>query len=212
MELNIREMLVGNPIRLRYVFRFSTSRVQHPESVAEHSYYVCFYCLMIGKWCRSNGVDIRLEKLLQRAIVHDLEESRSGDFPRPFKHSEEYLTKALERASGIAYEQVLEPLVGKCGAMDELTVSWKESKDESPEGRVLEFADFLAVLSFMHEELGAGGNHSIHNHVKDMGSYFAKFNDDSYDFIRPLVEQAAAIMDGVFPAASGYASTRKKKV
>jgi 5'-deoxynucleotidase YfbR-like HD superfamily hydrolase len=203
MDLNIREMLIGSPVRLRYVYRFSTSRVHHPETVAEHSYYVVLYCMLIGEWCGSREqktiapLMVNMEKLMRRAVLHDLEESRSGDFPRPFKHSTHELHDMLERAGQIAFNQALGPTCeGKIPL--KLVLSWAESKDTSFEGRILEFADFLSVLSFMYEEAGSGGNRSIMEHVAEMGKYFDKFKSDHYDFIRPLVDQAEVIMKGVF--------------
>jgi 5'-deoxynucleotidase YfbR-like HD superfamily hydrolase len=218
MNLNVREMLVGHPVRLRYVYRFSTSRVQHPETVAEHSYYVCLYCLLIGRWCneqfgKHKKIDMGL--LLSRAVVHDMEESVSGDFPRPFKHSNSELKDMLEEASEHAINTVVEGLLGPtpnplpyASAHYDFHYYWKNSKDSSEEGLILEFADFLSVLSFMYEELGQGGNRSIANHVRDMEAYFLKFERKEFDFLLPLVEQAREVLREVFPrkgAAGGQA-------
>ena len=41
--LDLKELLLGDPNRLRYVQRYSTSMVIHRENVAEHSYYVALY-------------------------------------------------------------------------------------------------------------------------------------------------------------------------
>ena len=216
MELNVKEMLIGHPVRLRYVFRFSTSRVQHPESVAEHSYYVCLYSLLIADWYNDavnswesqhdseESLDmVCVATLLRRAVIHDLEESRSGDFPRPFKHSDSDLKGILEQASHHAIEQVAEALLGKLSVSNrfpkQLVKVWDNAKDDSLEGRILEFADFLSVLSFMYEELGAGGNRSISNHVRDMDAYFGKFRGPDFEFIRPLVVQAGSMMLEIFP-------------
>lgn len=240
MELNIREMLNGNPSRLRYVFRFSTSRVNRPETVAEHSFYVAFYCLLIGRWVEENAAEFlennrprnepELEgglfnysgftsDLLQRALLHDLEEARSGDFPRPFKRSTPQLERMLEAASFQAFRQVAAALgnvhlddaektgpdihSAKATVWAEYCNCWLNSKDSTPQGLILEFADFLAVLSFMMGEGFGSGNHSIQEHVRDMDKYFEKFTSNpEYDFIRPLVDQAAILMKEVFQHGS----------
>lgn len=217
MNLNLRELIDGGPTRLRYVFRYSTCRVGQPESVAEHSYYVCLYALLIARWVDENktlplgedGHSVLLANLLQRAILHDLEEAISGDFPRNFKHSEPELEKMLATASQKAFEQLLTPIIDPPSSeadaeettsdiVDEYIVSWLDSKDGTPEGRILEFADFLAVLSFMRQEGAATDNRIIERHVKEMDKYFENFLQSGWDFIRPLVQQAAEMMGEMF--------------
>jgi 5'-deoxynucleotidase YfbR-like HD superfamily hydrolase len=215
VNLNIRELLDGNPVRLRYVFRYSTSRVQVPESVAEHSFYVALYCLFIGRWVLANcstdileggGISTEddrlagasfLADLLQRALLHDMEEARSGDFPRNFKRSTPELHAMLETASTHAMEQVVEGLTGPLNRDNpigaELCACWQNSKNDTVAGRVLEFADFLSVLSFLLQE----DNRIIKRHVGDMHTYWQRFLGRDYDFIRPLVDQAGAIMTEV---------------
>jgi len=199
MELNIRELISGSPSRLRYVWRFSTSRVQHPESVAEHSYYVCLYALLIGERCISSATCdkmIDLQNLLRRAIVHDLEEAKSGDFPRLFKNSKPELKKLLDAVSLTAFSQLMHDVVDHTTAMKYNRI-WEDAKDETPEGRILEFADFLCVLGFFNHE-HEGGNRTVHNHIQDMQGYFHIFHDKRFDFIRPLVDQSSLLMQEIF--------------
>lgn len=215
MNLNIREMIDGPPSRLRYVFRYSTSRVEHPESVAEHSYFVAFYCLLIARWFNENNEtdedEVSTESLLQRAILHDLEEAISGDVPRSFKHSSPDVKEMLDKAAQKAFVQVIEPVCGKQNeraegeevsdeddaygpsVTDEYICSWLDSKDGTVEGRILEFADYLAVLGFMMQEGAHDGNKVIKRHVAEMHRYFARFEGREFDFIRPLVQQAGEL-------------------
>lgn len=206
MTLNIQELISGIPARLRYVIRYSTSRVLHHESVAEHSYFVGLYALMIGRWCRRQGLRISVEKLLTRATLHDLEEARSGDFPRPFKYSSPELRNLLETASELAYKQIMERILsgdpkGKA-EQRELLDCWKSSKDDTMEGMILEFSDFLSVLGYMMHEGLANGNKIVEQHVADMDKYFSKFEQPWYDFIRPLIDQAAMMMVTLFNTRS----------
>src|SRR5258706_8989645 len=137
MNLNIKELIEGRPERLRYVFRYSTTRVISPESVAEHSYFVAFYCMMIGHWLNgdSEGVTVSMRKLLERALVHDLEEAVTGDFPREFKHSNKDVQEALKDASRIGFVQIITALTGDSDLyIDYLIKTWTTAKANSPEG------------------------------------------------------------------------------
>lgn len=218
MKLSIREMIDGGVARLRYTFRYSTSRVEHPESVAEHSYFVAFYCMLIAEWYKYNAVpvlskdeqdaglmveeELNETMLLKKAIMHDLEEARSGDFPRNFKHSSPELKQILDVAAERALIQLIEPLLEEPSGLnvgsvpnhvDRLIHYWTDAKDQSLEGRILEFADYLAVLGFLLQEGAHDGNRVIKQHVAEMNKYMAKFERPAFDFIRSLVQQASVL-------------------
>lgn len=197
MELNVKEMIGGGPARLRWVYRYSTSRVRHPESVAEHSFFVAFYTLCVGWWVKDEGYKLDLLQVMERAILHDLEEAVSGDFPRSFKHSDREMKRMLDIAAEKAFHQLLNPVVGDehvSPAHELFFRTWHDSKDHTLEGRVLEFCDFLAVLGFLLQEGMGEGNGMIGIHVADMSTYYGKFQRPEFDFLRPLIQQAGSIM------------------
>lgn len=206
----MRELLMGFPARLRYTHRFNTCRVSHPESVAEHCFYVALAADAVFDWIASRGeqywldlvgpvagsvvpaVALDKEKLraLEKALKHDLEESRTGDFPRPFKHSDSAVKQALTAAADAAMATVC----ARIWPDDQKTAwnwinVWRRSKDTSYAGRVVEFCDFLSVLSFFAQE-ALDNNASLREHFQTMASYIGTFDDPAYDFIRPLVQQA----------------------
>ena len=200
MILNLERLLCGHAARLRYVRRFGTCRVHHPESVAEHCYYVALYASLIARWLTPRATDspVDWQQLMLRVVLHDLEESRSGDMPRPFKYSadSERLADALNNASRIAFEQVASEIVGESTA-EELTAIWAAAKAPDLEGRIVEFADFLSVVSFFAQE-GRDRSDSLEDHLVEMRGYVEQFDADAYDFIRPLVDDVYGILQNVF--------------
>lgn len=212
-RLDVEEMLVGDPIRLRYVWRYSSCRVNHRESVAEHSYYVALYAALIGQWLQRNplqfvdsaGNEQRLvhrlswERLMIRAVLHDLEEGRTGDMPRFFKHSTPALTAMLEDAATQAFSQIVGKLVDEDWA-NRLVRNWLVAKDDRLEGRVIAFADFLSVLAFIIQEMKSGNRDAV-EHITELEGYYANFETDGYAALRPLVEQTGVIMRRFFHAS-----------
>ncbi len=207
MNLSIQELLAGNPARLRNTWRYSTCRVAQPESVAEHSYYVAFYCLMVGTWVRDNErAEVHFGRMLAKALVHDLEESVSGDFPRSFKYSDPHLREMLEGASNVAMSQVLLKLIPPEGGKAPETVAarakildyWATAKDSTTEGLILEFCDYLSVLSFLLQEMQSG-NQTVGRHVDDVRKYADKFLHSDYEFLRSLERDAAKVVQHLFP-------------
>lgn len=184
---------MGAPMQLRYVKRFSTCRVLHPESVAEHSYYTALYALFICHYLKQHKswvVDEGL--LLRRALLHDFEESRTGDIIRTFKRSNEVLESAIEVGASDAMDDILKKLFKSRTLQEFFYVEWGEAKDQTVEGRIVKFADFLSVVSYMCEELRSA-NATMREHVLCMREYIELFDSAEYAFLGDLLEQAREV-------------------
>lgn len=207
-HLDVRYLLTGTPIRMRYVNRWSTSRVSFPENVAEHSYFVCLYSMMVARWYVNNstGAEVAGDEaqesfigyVLQKAVLHDIEEARTGDVHRPFKYSDSRLRDAMKMASSIAAEQTLHPIFPyDDGEQDALIHLWNTAKDHKTAGRIVSFADFLCVLAFIKQE----GRDVVQTLcLETLPSHAQEFNGPEYDFIRPLVDQAQSFLKEIFSA------------
>lgn len=197
MNLNITEMLCGDPVRLRYVNRYSTCRVNHQETVAEHSYFVGLYASLIGLWCEHNNIKLAWSSLMLRTMVHDMEEACSGDWPRHFKHSDDDLAANLDRVAKIAITRMSKRLTEMEDPGTVIIHLWTVAKDDTPEGRIVAFADFLSVLSYVSQE-HMSGNVFAMEHVQHLDDYFEGFKNAGFDFIRPLVNQAGDFLRSLF--------------
>lgn len=205
--LSLHALLNGHVTRLRFVKRFNTVLVTHPETVAEHSYYVSLYAMLITRWyncCTTkqySGSVADMGTVLQKCLLHDLDECRTGDFPRLFKYSDPVLKIALDHASNTAFREItgeLYPDIDGSDMRTSLRVIWEEAKDnEVIEGRIVAFADYLAVLSFMYFE-NALSNPMMKDNRDSMVKYMLSFDKADFDFLRPLVEEAHAITQEVF--------------
>lgn len=193
--LNLKEMLIGMPTRLRYVDRFSTCRVIKKESVAEHCFYVALYCLFIAWWCNDQDMPVKLNEyqILSRALLHDFDEAATGDVPRFFKYSDPALKTHLEQVAEKGVHQIASKLWNGSSTIYAVTDIWKNAKNDTPEGRILEFADFLSVLSYSWEEVRQS-NVIMGEHLTDMAAYYQRFTAHEFNFIRPLINEARAIL------------------
>lgn len=196
--LSIKEMLIGMPVRLRYVDRFSTCRVMKKESVAEHSFYVAFYSLMIAWWCETKaamrlGSAVDLGLLFAKTLLHDIDEAATGDVPRFFKYSDATLKNHLDEVAQKGVYQIAKKLWDEASTIDRIESHWKNAKDDTTEGKILEFADFLSVLSYAAEEIRSS-NFTMREHLTSMVEYYEKFTTEDFNFIRPLVEEARTIL------------------
>jgi putative hydrolases of HD superfamily len=201
--MNLRELLNGDCNRLRYVTRYSTAFVAQKESAAEHIYFVTLYSFCIAEWVESN-THYHVDKLLllKRAILHDLEEARTGDIYRPFKHSNPDLRELMEQQGLVEFKHIMTHVFSDSLRHDslqrELSDCWLLAKDEaSIEGLILSFADYLSVLGFMWNEAHIA-NSTMHIHYDSMYEYAQRFEKEKYEVIRPLVNQAKELWEEVF--------------
>ena len=211
MKLDLKELLVGTPTRLRYVVRFSTCHKVHPENVAEHSYYVALYSMWLYDWvCANSELEdyISLEELLRGALLHDLEEASTGDVNRLFKYSTPGLADAMHQAAREQFRTMLIKLFPSSDARTFTQIkgdqdTWDDCKNAQYwTGRILRFADFLSVLSYMMQEL-TNANITMRQHWTTMYAYAAEFDAPIYDFLRPLVNDARLLMEEAFYQAQG---------
>ena len=195
--LNVRELVTGRSSMLKEVVRFNNAHRRKDESVAEHSFYVTFYALLFASHVErrdaKNLFPICYRTLFSRCLVHDLEESLSGDFPRNFKYSVLEVKEGLDRAAAIAFQQVIEPLFAVSAfhtgndeqerqkdwlERDELVTQWLHAKADDAEGRIVALADILSTIQYIWLEVQTG-NHQILVDVSDLPGNVNEICEDS---------------------------------
>lgn len=188
----LKDLLLGSSSRLKNIIRFSNSHRIQDESVAEHSFSTALYCLVIGEELRQQGLKIDVELAVKRALVHDIEEAHSGDFIRTFKHSDPELSKAIDRAAEkFAKTLFKEMSPNVCKPLYDL---WHHAKDHTMEGMLVEFADFISVLSYVLREASMGNRCLLEENASTLGEYSNKFSAERYGFISSYVKEAQILL------------------
>lgn len=191
MALDLRAMLTGDANRLRFITRYSTNMQLHRENVAEHTFYVALYGMFLANWANEKYPFLMLDELevLKRCLVHDLDEALTGDFQRPFKYRSADLRSKIEEISREIMVELAEQIAGEpCRVSDCLVNRWINSKDDTEEGSVVAFADFLSVLSHMSL------NQIILKDYAAMTDYAMLFRESRFDFLRPLILEAEDLL------------------
>ena len=75
------------------------------ESVASHSYGVALTAMLLADECAARGVQVDAERVLRLALLHDLQETRTGDMPRTV--AEYYGAEARRHAERAAFDDVM---------------------------------------------------------------------------------------------------------
>ncbi len=205
-SINMHTMLTGDVNRLRYIVRYSTSPVLHRENVAEHSYYVSLYGMFLCRWVKMNtteGLDPFDElTVLRRCLLHDMDEARTGDFQRPFKYRRPALKLAMDMAAGDEFKEIITELFVNDPEYVSLMVDhWEDDKDETRIGRIVSFADYLSVISYLHTEVSYA-NIFLAQHYESLCEYSHRFDGPEYDFLRPLINQTRGIFCKMLESAN----------
>jgi putative hydrolase of HD superfamily len=153
LGVDVNNMMTGSIHRMSHVYRYSSVPVIRRENVAEHSWYVAFYSLIIAKDLIRRGHEVDIGLLLERAMVHDLDESMTGDFLRGVKYGHPDLKRALDEIS----EREVLKMESDIGT--KLLLSWSQAKSPTIEGDIVSVVDLARVLSYVFEEMKLGNMH-----------------------------------------------------
>ena len=146
----VNEVMRGKLGRLTYTYRYSAQPVIHRENVAEHSYWTAMIGVAI---CMDLGINDLAPKVAIKALLHDVEESMTGDLVREIK----YFDKEIRTVIGRVEKEFAKRLFAPMGVAGEnLQRIWENSKDDTPAGRIVALADLLCVIAYCDREMKLG--------------------------------------------------------
>ena len=126
------------------------------ESVAAHSYGVALAAMLLADECAARGVGVDTARVLRIALLHDLQETRTGDMPRTV--AEYYGAAARRAAERAAFDDVMR------GAGEARAAAYAELHEDyesraSLEARLVKAADVIDLLAqaLAFERAGARG-------------------------------------------------------
>lgn len=126
------------------------------ESVAAHSYGVALTAMLLADEVAARGVEVDAGRVMRLALLHDLQETRTGDLPRTV--AAYYGVEARRRAERAAFDDVMRPLGARRAAQyAELHEDYEGRA--SLEARLVKAADIIDLLAqaLMFERAGARG-------------------------------------------------------
>ena len=174
--------------RMAHVKRYSSVPVQHSESVAEHTFYVCMFtyliCLRVKNETTGRGnVGVNMEVALRRAVVHDLDECVTGDIIRTFKHCDPEANKLLKKLTTKNFKEAMEHVPLGTTILGD----WSDAKKYDLEGRIVELADLWSVAEYAQREI-LQGNWFASFLLRGVGNWIG-----SAEWPRPIKDIAAEI-------------------
>jgi len=142
---------------LSSVHRFSTNFLVKPESVLEHTGSVVLFSILIAQELnREFEVDIDYEKLAKKSVLHDIEESKTGDIPRSTKYCDPGVKHHLENYETHAVHSIQADLNLQSDIID----NWKYAKSGF-EGLIIKVSDMITVTYKLWYEIDQLSNKSL---------------------------------------------------
>lgn len=162
---------------LSSIERYSQSFLTKQENVLEHSGFVTLFSYFIGVELISKGVELNMELLLTKSIIHDIDEIITGDVPRPTKYFNPDSIKIFKEMERSGVQLFLKDLINDNDILIKTIYSkWKHAKDDA-EGEIVKLADLAAVAYKAWEEYIILGNSRLIGHL-----YSVRENIKSVDF------------------------------
>lgn len=148
--------LINNPmLRANGVTRYSGLLQSHNETLTQHIHDVTILSYIIGRRLVTLGENVNMESLLEKCIIHDMDETLVGDIPRLTKYSSTECHDALNVVADIAAKG----MSNKIDGTDYTYNIWKNAKnDGSLEGFILSITDMLSVAKKVIEEVEFANN------------------------------------------------------
>ena len=147
MKEEIKEIgrFISKAQALNYVRRWNFYPTTRNESVAEHSFWVAFYSMMLIL-INADRAQTREEvaEILTAALFHDLEESITGDMPT--------LVKRYNNDWKMTTQMAMDELVGENELLSQVR-NWKEwSEEPSVCAAIVKIADTVAAMMYSREQ------------------------------------------------------------
>ncbi len=154
------------------ISRFSQSHLAKDESVLEHTAWVSLIAYRMAIELNAAGENLLIGMLLEKALVHDVDEVITGDIPRPTKYAYPELTEAMHRLEETNMGKISEDVF----ETDRPYIAWSESK-LGKEGFLVKISDSMAVINKAWLECHKFGNNSINSYGKGAGNNLTRALD-----------------------------------
>lgn len=198
--------IINSPLcKTKAITRYSGTRQNQIETLSDHVLDVAMMSYHIARNLIVRGVSVDIGLLLQKCIIHDVDEVLIGDIPRMTKYSSEECHRALNNLANDTAKELSFDIDGT----DYTYTIWKDDKDATLEGTILRVTDMLSVANKVileiefHHNIGffkvateishylADVSDKVRNNLNDPIAidYLIKIIDDTYEVMKSLIEE-----------------------
>ena len=139
--------------RLAQIKRYHATPLHQNETVAEHSFYVAIIARALCSIVPDKKINIL--QVVEKALIHDMEEMFTGDIIQPYKYYDQKLKKLINRINDTMVKKAFEGLPPKLAA--HFTDLWSTyHQDKKIEDKIVKIADKLSLVAYCLEQIQLG--------------------------------------------------------
>lgn len=158
---------------LSSISRFNNVYCNLSQTVAEHSFFVVLFAILISDKYFKNTVNF--EKVIKISALHDFEEIESGDFPHSAKIKYPEISDVINKFGK-------DIIVDIFGSDSEYVEFWLASRKCSTiEEKIVSFCDMISVYLYAEKELKMG-NYFMENIFNRVSEQILTFCDSNKEF------------------------------
>lgn len=202
--------IASSPLmNLDHTYRYSGTKLVEAESLSQH----IVDTIMMGLKVIDAINDIHPgyldeSKYVMKAVYHDLEESITGDVPRPLKYHDEHTLKSMK---DVADEVAKSLFCKEFAAGDRIYEEWSLAKEDK-EGYILKLVDMLVVANKVLKEVSLLNNYYMLRVAHEVSQYLDEHLDkiDEHeedtqvrDYLWNLLYDAKMTMSDILSEHSG---------
>lgn len=189
--MNFTELAFNPMSRMNEVSRYSSVYQETEESLAEHVTEVSVFAYLIASQLKNEDLD--MGKLLEKCLIHDIDEVITGDIPRNTKYATNDVHHHLNEVADSAVKLV------ENSAGVKIYDAWTSAKS-GKEGKILKIVDMLCVAKKCITEIELRGNLTFLKVVSELETHltntlssseiYEEFSEEGAKSLRELVTQA----------------------
>lgn len=195
MKKEFRELLFNQTLNAHDVTRYSGTYLVRPESLSSHIYEVSMLSYTMANILNTRydeKIDIKV--VLEKALLHDIDETSTGDIVRNVKH---YSPETKEALDLIADQSV--KTISQIEGLEVVYEVWNSSK-EGKEGLLIKLVDMLVVARKASVEVDVYSNYGALKTVSELTYHLDRLSDgivtsevsaESAGYLLDLVEEVS---------------------
>ena len=171
-KVSLIDLLKMKSTRMDEVIRYSGIHSTKPETLSQHIIEVQLISLKIAHLIEVvSNVVINKELLLSKALLHDLDEVVTGDFPRPIKYWNDEIRNGVDSISRQVIHRMSELEFGS----DYVERVWDLAK-LGKEGLVIKTVDLVVVAKKALEEVAIYHNYAFIKVLYEVKDYLLELH------------------------------------
>lgn len=200
MEKEFRNLLFNQTTNANDVIRYSGTYLVRQENLSSHIYEVSMLAYEIAN-ILNNRYNEKLDigVILEKSLIHDIDETATGDIVRNVKHHSEKTKESLDEVASLSVKSISDRIEGLESVYD----VWSTAKD-GKEGLLIKLVDMIVVARKASLEVEIYNNYGalktvteLTYHLEVLLDEIQSFEDLSLNSMRYLVSLIKNVSDHI---------------